>query len=395
MNTARGPIVDHDALRRRLIAGEIAGAALDVTDPEPLPPDDPLLSAPNLIVVPHIGSATRVARERMADLAVDNLLAGLDGRPMPHQVGRPDVRRAVVDIGTNSTRLFIADVDDGKVVDVLERRTAITRLGAGVDADGRLSPDAMDRVFSVLDEYRELIDRDGVARSVAVLTSAVRDASNGAEFASTVGARWGLEPHILTGDEEARLTFLGATSERDPDDHTPTLVMDIGGGSTELVIGAGREMTFHVSAQAGVVRQTERHLDSDPPRPEELDELASRCPVDPGVRGAGGAPALGGVGDRGGGDRDLDGLDLPGARPLRPGQGGGIRGQRRSVPEDPRPAGGVDAGRAPAGARAPSRPRAHDHRRRVILLETLALFGLSSFEVSENDILRGAALGLD
>ncbi|MBV8219870.1 MAG: D-glycerate dehydrogenase [Solirubrobacterales bacterium] len=87
VNTARGPIVDHDALRRGLIAGEIAGAALDVTDPEPLPSDDPLLSAPNLIVAPHIGSATRVARERMADLAVDNLLAGLDGRPMPHQVG--------------------------------------------------------------------------------------------------------------------------------------------------------------------------------------------------------------------------------------------------------------------------------------------------------------------
>jgi glyoxylate reductase len=86
VNTARGPIVDHDALRRALIAGEIAAAALDVTDPEPLPADDPLLGAPNLIVVPHIGSGTRAARERMADLAVDNLLAGLDGRPMPHQV---------------------------------------------------------------------------------------------------------------------------------------------------------------------------------------------------------------------------------------------------------------------------------------------------------------------
>ena len=89
INTARGPIVDHDALRSALISGEIAGAALDVTDPEPLPSDDPLLEAPNLIVAPHIGSATRVAREQMAELAVDNLLAGLDGRPMPHQVNAP------------------------------------------------------------------------------------------------------------------------------------------------------------------------------------------------------------------------------------------------------------------------------------------------------------------
>ena len=86
INTARGPIVDPQALREALIAGQIAGAALDVTDPEPLPPSDPLLGTPNLIVVPHIGSATRVARERMADLAVENLLAGLEGRSMPHQV---------------------------------------------------------------------------------------------------------------------------------------------------------------------------------------------------------------------------------------------------------------------------------------------------------------------
>jgi glyoxylate reductase len=89
INTARGPIVDQPALRDALIAGEIAGAALDVTDPEPLAPDDPLFDAPNLIVAPHIGSATRAAREQMAELAVDNLLAGLDGRPMPHQVGAP------------------------------------------------------------------------------------------------------------------------------------------------------------------------------------------------------------------------------------------------------------------------------------------------------------------
>ncbi len=86
VNTARGPIVDSGALRAALVEGSIAGAGIDVTDPEPLPPDDPLLSAPNLLITPHIGSATRVARERMADLAVDNLLAGLAGQPMPHQV---------------------------------------------------------------------------------------------------------------------------------------------------------------------------------------------------------------------------------------------------------------------------------------------------------------------
>ena len=97
------------------------------------------------------------------------------------------------------------------------------------------------------------------------MTSAVRDAANGAEFAGAVGSAWGFEPHILTGEEEARLTFLGAASERDAGDRTPTLVIDIGGGSTELVIGSGREVTFHVSNQAGVVRQSERHLHSDPP----------------------------------------------------------------------------------------------------------------------------------
>jgi glyoxylate reductase len=86
INTARGPIVDHEALRQALLAGEIAGAALDVTDPEPLPPGDRLLSAPNLIVTPHVGSATYTAREKMAELAVENLLAGLDGLPMPHRV---------------------------------------------------------------------------------------------------------------------------------------------------------------------------------------------------------------------------------------------------------------------------------------------------------------------
>src|SRR5262249_19837271 len=147
------------------------------------------------------------------------------------------------------------------------------RLGAGVDAGGRLAEDAMERVYAVLDTYRALIDRFDVSDAVAVLTSAVRDAANGGEFAETVGARWSLRPHVLSGDEEARLTFLGATSERDPADRTPTLVIDIGGGSTEFVIGTGHEVTFHVSNQAGVVRQTERHLHSDPPSAAERSAL--------------------------------------------------------------------------------------------------------------------------
>src|ERR1019366_3494569 len=151
------------------------------------------------------------------------------------------MRIAVVDIGSNSTRLLVADVADGRVTAELERRSKVTRLGVGVDADGRLSDEAMERVYATLEEYRSVIDERGADRALAVLTSAVRDAANGSEFAHTVEQRYGLTPHILTGDEEARLTFLGATSERDPDDPTPTLVIDIGGGSTELGIGPGHE----------------------------------------------------------------------------------------------------------------------------------------------------------
>ncbi len=302
------------------------------------------------------------------------------------------MRRAVIDIGTNSTRLFLADVDDGVIGDVLERRTVITRLGAGVDADGRLADDAMERVYVVLDEYRALIDGHGGAQAVAVMTSAVRDAANGAEFASTVGERWGFEPHVLTGDEEAGLTFLGATSERDPEDRTPTLVIDIGGGSTEFVIGSGREMTFHVSNQAGVVRQSERHLHSDPPEPVELDALASdvrsilasgvperhRRSVEWPIGVAGTATSMASI--------------AQGLEPYDPDKVEGyvvtVDECRRILDrlagltlEERRRVRGLHPDRAPtivAGV--------------IILLETLALFGLSSFEVSEHDIVRGAAL---
>jgi len=304
------------------------------------------------------------------------------------------VRRAVVDIGTNSTRLFIADVEDCRVVGVLERRTEITRLGAGVDADGRLSDEAMQRVYAVLDSYRELIDEHGDEDAVAVLTSAVRDAANGREFADAVRERWRIEPHVLTGDEEARLTFLGATSERDPDDRTPTLVVDIGGGSTEFVIGVGREMSFHVSNQAGVVRQTERHLHSDPPTADDQAALArdAREILSAGVperwrRDVGHAIAVAGTAT------SLASI----AQSLEPYDPDRVEGYVLSAEEcqrslerlagmtlaERRQVRGLQPDRAPtivAGV--------------IILLVTLELFGLDRVEVSEHDILRGAALGL-
>jgi exopolyphosphatase/guanosine-5'-triphosphate,3'-diphosphate pyrophosphatase len=181
------------------------------------------------------------------------------------------VRVAVVDIGSNSTRLLVADVDgDGRVGEV-DRRSVVTRLGEGVDATGRLTDAAMDRVRRVLDDYREAIDAAGATTAVAVLTSAVRDAANGEAFVDEVRDRYGLDARELTGDQEAELTYLGATAGR-VRDHA-LLVVDVGGGSTELVIGTGLEIRFHVSTQAGVVRQSERHLAHDPPRDDELQSL--------------------------------------------------------------------------------------------------------------------------
>jgi exopolyphosphatase/guanosine-5'-triphosphate,3'-diphosphate pyrophosphatase len=305
------------------------------------------------------------------------------------------VHRAVVDIGTNSTRLLLADVRDGRVEDVLERETEITRLGAGVDADGRLSDEAMQRVYSVLEKYGKLIERHGADKAVAVLTSAVRDAANGQEFAAAVRDRWGLEPHVLSGDEEARLTYMGATSERDPSDREPVLVIDIGGGSTEFVIGTGGEMEFHVSNQAGVVRQTERHLHTDPPTAEECEALARdvrsiladgvpskwRRAVSHAIAVAGTATSMASIA------QELEPYDADKVEGyvLSDGRCREIRDRLAGLTlQERREVRGLHPDRAPtivAGT--------------IILLETLALFGLHEFEVSEHDILRGAALGLE
>src|SRR5881394_3583991 len=148
-------------------------------------------------------------------------------------------RVAVVDLGTNTTRLLVADVVDGRVEEVTRRNT-VTRLGENVDAGGKLIEAAMERVFDALAGYRQAIDELGAERTVAVATSAVRDASNGDYFQEQLRERFGIEARIITGDEEAQLTFAGATSDRPPDGD-PLLVLDIGGGSTEFVVGTSGE----------------------------------------------------------------------------------------------------------------------------------------------------------
>ena len=192
--------------------------ALDVTDPEPLPADDPLLSAPNLLVLPHIGSATHAARERdgRAGRRQPARRARRPPRcptPPPRGRARDDPAIAVVDIGSNSTRLLIADVGDDGTVTEVERRSIVTRLGQGVDASGRLADEAMERVYRRAGRLpHRASTRTAPTPTIGVLTSAVRDAANGAAFTATVRERFGLDARTITGDEEARLTFLGATS---------------------------------------------------------------------------------------------------------------------------------------------------------------------------------------
>jgi exopolyphosphatase/guanosine-5'-triphosphate,3'-diphosphate pyrophosphatase len=173
-------------------------------------------------------------------------------------------RVAAVDLGTNSTRLLVADVE-GDRLDAVVRRTTVTRLGEGVDASRRLSPAAVERVHATLRTYRHELDDLGATAAVAVATSAVRDAANGAEFLRGVEAAFALPTRLLDGDEEARLTRLGVGAVDDR-----TLVVDVGGGSTELILGS-----FRTSLDVGSTRLAERFLRADPPRADELAAAAA------------------------------------------------------------------------------------------------------------------------
>jgi exopolyphosphatase/guanosine-5'-triphosphate,3'-diphosphate pyrophosphatase len=300
------------------------------------------------------------------------------------------MRIAVADMGTNSTRLLVADVAAGGRLTQLERHTTVTRLGEGVDGSGRLGPAAMDRVCDALARYREIADAAGAERRIAVATSAVRETENGPELAARVRDEIGFDIRTIDGDEEARLTFLGATAGRPGPE---TLVIDIGGGSTEFVSGRpGSAPTFHVSTRLGSVRQTERHLHHDPPRHDELEALADEAcqiiaaAVPPPTREtvgrvvavAGTPTSLAAIDQR----LDpydperVDGYVLDRAACER------ILAQLAVLPVDRRAATtGLHPERAPtivAGV--------------AILVESLRLFGVGQIEVSEADILDGAAL---
>ena len=292
-------------------------------------------------------------------------------------------RVAVVDIGSNSTRLLIADVDEHGATQ-LERRTNVTRLADGVDQTGRLSDDAIARVDGPLSDYSKLIEEHRVEVTIGLMTSAVRDAANGDAFVARVRDVYGIDARVLPGDEEARLTFLGATAERDDAEHVA--VVDIGGGSTEIVTGAG----FSTSLQMGVVRFTERHLHHDPPEPAELQRLTAAVrevldavlPPRPGVEMliavAGTATSAAAIA------HDVQPYDpnrIHGSH-ITAGDLEQILARLAILPNSKRrEVRGLHPDRAPtivAGI--------------VILLETVRAFGLDEIEISEHDILVGAAL---
>lgn len=195
-------------------------------------------------------------------------------------------RRAAVDCGTNTIKLLILDESDAE----LAREMRMVRLGQGVDATGELAPEALQRTFAAIDEYAGMIREHEVERVRFVATSATRDASNAADFAAGVRERLGVDPEVVTGAEEAALSYAGAVSHLREAPRMPLLVVDIGGGSTELI--KGTSLTAAPSAafsmQIGSVRLHERHLRTDPPTMAEvtacvrdIDTALDRCSVSP------------------------------------------------------------------------------------------------------------------
>ena len=181
-------------------------------------------------------------------------------------------RVAAIDCGTNSIRLLVADVAaDGSLTDVA-REMKVVRLGEGVDRTGELSPAALARTFTALGEYTDQLRALGAERVRMVATSATRDARNRTDFTAGVRTVLGVDPEVITGSQEAELSFIGATGDlrARPDLAAPYLVVDIGGGSTEFILGGPGGVIASRSVDIGCVRLTERHLKADPPDPSQL-----------------------------------------------------------------------------------------------------------------------------
>lgn len=292
-------------------------------------------------------------------------------------------------MGTNSTRLLVAEVEAGRLTE-RERVSRVTRLGRGVDLSTRLSGEAIDDVCAAIGDYLEIAAPHRPDRLVALATSAVRDADNGDAFIAELRERFALDAKVIGGDEEARLTYLGATAERNGS--KPTLVVDIGGGSTEIIVGNSAGPEFHTSLQLGVVRHSERHLRSDPPTPEELEELGSavRSELEAAREGAGcSSPELGIA--VAGTPTSLAAMELG----LDAGEPAGVEGAVLGIEAIQRQLARVAA--LPLAERR-ELPGLHPDRAPtivagiVILIGVMRLFGLERITVSRHDILWGAAL---
>lgn len=299
------------------------------------------------------------------------------------------MRVAIIDLGSNSTRLLVADVKTGGI-EPLRRESRVTRLGRGVEISGRLATEGIEAVCGTVGDYISHAEELGAEKLVAIATSAVRDAENGGAFIAELRERFSLSARVIDGLEEARLTYLGATCAGSLEGQT--LVVDIGGGSTELIVGSGPEPAFHASMQVGVVRHTERYLRADPPRTDELESLAedvgaaldAELATFPGLYAeraiaVAGTPAM------------LASIDLG----LEQFDAARVQGHNLTLAktqqacsklaslalEERKRVVGLDPDRAPtivAGV--------------VILIRAMRAFGLDEVQVSERDILFGAAL---
>jgi exopolyphosphatase/guanosine-5'-triphosphate,3'-diphosphate pyrophosphatase len=295
----------------------------------------------------------------------------------------------VIDIGTNSTRLLVADVE-GADVRTIDRRTNVTRLGRGVDYSGQLSSEAMEAVCETVADYVKVIAGHGVGKTSVIATSAVRDAENGQAFIAELRERFDLRAEVFDGDLEARTTYLGTTAAWNGDE--VLLVADIGGGSTELIVGRGREPIFHRSLQAGVVRHTERLLTSDPPSTTDLENLASDIHrlIDAAVNGESLPPVDLGIAVAGT-PASLVAIDLA----LEPYDPEAVEGHVLGLETIQHWLSRLAA--MPLEERKQV-PGLHPDRARaivagvVILIEIMRAFDLDEVEVSEHDILYGGAI---